>query len=158
MATRQQQLQAMIRMYREETGKTTFDMNDIAEFCEIKKWRMPRAKTPRELLARELSAAAAAEYRHDPNTGRAYRANHAMNVGHGPKQMTLWFDVDQATRKQMDLSLKQQRNQVVGTLYQMVVDSERWNSTHLNEEPLQVPLDFDPDIRWKMNEPLDKAG
>ena len=147
--TKEQHLQRLIRLYRQETGVSEWDMHDVAKWSERKGYRLPKPPTPLEMLAKELSRAARAETKVDPYTGQKYRVNHAFTDGSG--QMTLWVDINEAPRKHMKKSAINRREQVVGDLVQLTLDLEYWNRKNPNEEPLEVPLDFTLDVEWRKN-------
>ena len=147
--TEEQQMQAFIRHYRKQSGKNIWDMHDVAALAERMGWKMPKPMTPRELLAKKFSKAARTETRVDPETGERYRVNHAFTDATG--QMTLWVDIDEAPRTLMHKSVTNGREQVVGDLVQLTTDVEHWNRQNPNEDPLQIPLDFGPDVEWRKN-------
>lgn len=45
------------------------------------------------------------------------------------------------------------REQVVGELWRMTIDTEHWSRVNPGEAPIQVPLDFTFDIEWRKNAP-----
>ena len=142
---------AVIRLYKDETGKPEVDMHDVARWAMLKGWRSPKPKSPVDLLAREFSKAAAQEVRRNNATGRSYRAYHAVTTKTGSKQMTFWVDIDEAPRKVMHKSLIQRREQMVGDAVQLSFDAEHWNLSHPQEEPINAPLDFTEDVEWRKN-------
>jgi hypothetical protein len=160
MATKHQEMQRLIRLYKDETGKKEVNMHDVAQFAVDKGWPLPRPIAALDRLAKEFSQAAREEVRHDRKTGKPYRANHAFTEGHGPRQMTLWVDIDEAPRKPMLKSLVQRREQMVGDGLQLTLDALHWNTINPNEEPINLPLDLTDDVEWRMNAPDDdqKAG
>ena len=159
MAKKDQQLQAVVRMYKQATGKTVADMNDVAEYAEkTLNWRMPKPPSPRQLLAKQLSQAQRAEYKRNPRTGDPYRVNHAMVISQGEKQLTLWMGIEDATRGQMALSVGQRREQMVGDAYHAVVDTEAWNDLHPEDKQLSFETDFGPDVHWRRHTPKDNAA
>lgn len=142
---------AVIRHYKEETGKTEVDMHEVARWAMRNGWRTPKPKSPVDLLAREFSKAAAQEVRRSSASGRPYRAYHAVTTPSPAGQMTLWIDIDEAPRKLIHKSLIQRREQMVGDAVQLSFDAEHWNLTHAKEEPIDIPLDFTPDVEWRKN-------
>lgn len=147
--TKDQELQKLIRLYRQETGVSEWDMHDVAKWAARKGYRLPVPLTPLEMLAKALSKAARTETRVSEFTGQKYRVNHAFTDGTG--QMTLWVDIDQAPRKYMKKSAINRREQVVGDLVQLTLDLDHWNQKNPTEEPLEVPLDFTLDVEWRKN-------
>ncbi len=152
--TKHQQMQALIRHYKDETGKKEIEMSDVAAFAVAKGWRLPVPADPLELLAKEFSAAAREEIKHDKVTGKPYRVNHAVTVARGNgKQMTFWVDIDEAPRRHMHNSLVRRREQMVGDGLQLSLDQDHWNSVHPHEEKIDLPLDLTPDVEWRKNAP-----
>lgn len=150
---------AVIRHYREETGKTEVDMHDVARWAMLHGWRKPKPKSPVDLLAREFSKAAAQEVRRSSASGRPYRAYHAVTNTTPSGQMTFWVDIDEAPRKIMHKSLIQRREQMVGDAVQLSFDAEHWSLSHPKEAPIEIPLDFTEDVEWRKNgEDEQKAG
>lgn len=114
---------------------------------------MPKPKTDVELLAEKISEAARLETRQDKVTGLQYRAYHSFTVPNGGGQLTLWVDIDEATRPQMWKSTMNKREQMVGEAWRITIDVEHWNRINQDKEPIQVPLDFAPDVEWRRNAP-----
>jgi hypothetical protein len=153
MSTKHQQMQRLIRLYKDETKKTEVNMHEVAQFAVGKGWPLPRPIAAIDRLAKEFSQAAREEIRHDRKTGKPYRANHAITSIQGSLQMTLWIDIDEAPRKPMLKSLVQRREQMVGDGLQLTLDALHWNSIHPSEEPINLPLDFTDDVEWRINAP-----
>jgi hypothetical protein len=153
MASRSQQLQKMIRLYKEKTGEREVDMHKVAAFAFQNGWPMSKPVDPVDILARELSRAAREEVRHDEVTGRPYRVNHAVPVPGA--QFTFWVDIDEnPPRKHVYKSLMNRREQMVGDGLQLTFDAEHWNRVNSNEEPIEIPLDltFDVELRRHMKD------
>lgn len=151
--TRHQEMQAIIRQYKDETGRTEVDLNAVARFAVSKGWPLPKPADPMERLARDFARAARTEVRRDASTGKPYRANHAVTTKQGEEQLTLWIDIDEAPRKLMHKSLVQRREQMVGDGLQLSLDADHWNTIHPAEEPILVPLDLTDDVEWRKNAP-----
>lgn len=144
-----------MRYYKEQTGETDLDMHKVAALAEKTGWKMPKPKTPLELLAQEFSQAARVEVRSDDESGHPYRANHAYPTKHGDTTLWLWVDIDEAPRKTMVKCLFTRRDQMVGDAVQLTFDKDHWNRIHPSEEPITIPLDFTDDVEWRKNEPLE---
>lgn len=152
--TRNEQLQALIQRYKEETGNKIVDLDLVADWAIGKGAALPKPKSARELFVAQLSDAARAEYRKDPKTGLSYRANHALRkVNNDGKQFTLWVDIDDATRPQMLYSLSSRRQQMVADAVHLKIDEMIWNDRHQQEEPIQLVMDFTDDVDERLNSP-----
>lgn len=160
MATKHQEMQRLIRHYKDVTGKTDINMHEVAQFAVEKGWPLPRPIAAIDRLAKEFSQAAREEVRYDEKNGKPYRANHAITTIQGSVQLTLWVDIDEAPRHKMLKSLVQRREQMVGDGLQLTLDAMHWNSIHPSEDPINLPLDFTDDVEWRINAPdeIEKAG
>lgn len=152
--TKNQQLQALINRYKQETGEKVVDMERVADWAIRLGATLPKPKTARELFAAQLADAARAEYRVDSKTGLSYRANHALRKKAGDgRQMVLWVDIEDASRPQMLWSLADRRQQMVGDAVHLKIDEMIWNSKHPDEEPIQQEMDFTFDVEERLNSP-----
>ncbi len=160
MSTKRQEMQRIMRRYRDETGNAEVIMRDVAKYAAQRGWPLPPPVDPLDVLAKQFSQAAREEIRHDKKTGRPYRANHAISTKQGDEQLTLWIDIDAptTTRKRMLISAGQRREQMVGDAVQLTFDLDHWNESHPAEEPIKIQLDFGPDVEWRKNGPEEKAG
>lgn len=144
------QLQKIIALYRIKTGETELDPKKMADFAVKHGVELPRPKDPLEILAHEISVAAREELRRDEKTKRTYRAYHSLPIEHADGQVSFVFvDIEDATRPQMDRSLKKRREQMIGDAVRISDDADRWNSQHPDLEPIQIELDFGPDVEWR---------
>jgi hypothetical protein len=152
VSTKKERLLRLFHHYREQTGAQSVDMHDVAAFAQKMGYKMPVPKTPIELLAAQLSDAARVETRIDSKTGRPYRANLAVTTPQG----VLWTDIDEAPRHVAHKSFTQRREQMVGEAVQLTLDIDHWNSVNPADMPIDMPMDFAPDIEWKFNAPPDE--
>ncbi len=155
MATKAQELERWIREYRRITGIKEVDHHKLALWLERKGWPMPKPKSAVELLAKQISDVARQATRHDEVSGLEYRAYHSFTVPSGDGQLTLWVDIDEATRHQMLKSTVNKREQMVGEAWRLTIDVEHWNRINADKEPIQVPLDFTDDVEWRRNAPAE---
>lgn len=151
--TKAQQMQNIIKRYREETGKESVNMHDVAKYAAGMGWPLPKPKTALERLAEQFSSAAREEVRKDEITGKPYRANLAVTTWHGSQQMTLWTDIDVAPRHVAHKSFQQRREQTVGDIVQLTFDVMHWNRVNETEEEIVMPTDFTDDVLWRINAP-----
>lgn len=153
-------LQKIIALYRIQTGETELDPKKMAEFALRHGVALPKPKDPLELLAKEISVAAREELRRDEATNRPYRAYHSLPIEHADGQVSFVFvDIEDATRPQMHRSLTKRREQMIGDAVHLINDADRWNSQNPNLEPIQIALDFGPDVEWRRaaEEPINTA-
>jgi hypothetical protein len=143
--TKNEERQQLVRLYRDETGETDVDMHKVAIWAVNKGYPLPKPASAIEILAQQFTDAIRVEYRTDKTTGRAYRVNHAY-VPEG--QTAFWFDIDdpETTRKKMQISLINRREQMVSDGLQLTFDADHWNAMHPEEKPIKIPLDFTEDI------------
>ena len=155
MTTRRHELQRIIRLYKQETGENQVEMRKVAEYATKRlHMQLPKPQDPLEILASRFSQAAREEIRHDKNTGRPYRANHAIPAGQG----YLWIDIDEAPRSAIQRSLILRRGQIVDDALQLSFDTDHWNAMHPSEEPIVVPLDFTEDVEERKHASDEEAA
>ncbi len=153
-----QEMQKIIRRFKEEKGVSLVDMHEVAKYAENMGWPLPKPKTAHDRLAEQFSSAAREEMRTDEITGRPYRANLAVTTWQGKQQMTLWTDIDDAPRHIAHKSFQQRREQMVGDAVQLTFDVMHWNRVNEEEDPINMPMDFTDDVEWRMNEPDEKQN
>jgi len=156
--TRHQEMQRIIRNYREVQNVTEWDMHEVVRFAVKMGFPLPKPLSAIDRLAKEFSQAAREEVRHDKKTGRPYRANHAYKTVQGTQQMTFWVDIDEAPRPAIVKCFVQRREQTVGDVVQLSFDAEHWNRMNPKEEPIVIPTDFTDDVEWRKNAPDEKAS
>jgi len=158
MLNKKQQMQALIRRYREQTGQQHVDLKEVAKFATSMGWPLPVPKSPLDRLAEQFATAAREETRRDEVTGRPYRANLAVTTWQGKDQMVLWSDIDEAPRHIVHKALFQRREQMVGDALQLTFDAMHWNRVNENQPPIEMPLDLTDDVQWRLNAPDEDEG
>lgn len=154
--SKSQEMQRIIRLYKEETGIRSIDMRQVAEWAVSKGWPPPKPIDPMDRLAKEFAAAAREETRTDPETGEPYRVHHMYVVKQGEEQLHLWIDIDEAPREPMQASLTTRREQIVGDITQLTFDAEHWNRVNPEEEPIRVETDFGLDVEIRRHTPVER--
>lgn len=144
------EIQRLYRLYKDETKQINVEMADFAKWLDQKGYPLPTPPDPLELLAKRCVEALREETRKDKKTGLPYKVNLSFSPG-GSGQGTLWADIDEADRKIAKKCLNERRENTVGDVYQMVLIQDHWNNIHPDEEPIDMPLDFQPDVEWKKN-------
>jgi hypothetical protein len=153
MPRKSTEMQAVMRMYMEKTGNQVVDMREVAKFAVSMGWPLPAPKSAIDRLAEQFSSAAREEIRKDEVTGKPYRANLAVTS----RQGTLWMDADTAPRGFAQKAFVQRREQMVGDAVQLTFDVLHWNRVNPQDEPIDMPMDFQPDVDWRLNAPDDDA-
>lgn len=153
MPTKAQEMQSIIKRYREQSGNHSVDMHEVAKFALSMGWPLPKPKTALERLAEQFSGAARVEMRKDDVTGRPYRVNLAVTTWSGAEQQTLWTDIDEAPRHIAHKSFQQRREQMIGDGLQLTFDAMHWNRVNAKEEPIDMLMDLSDDVQWRMNGP-----
>lgn len=153
--TKSEKMQDFVRYFKEKNGVISADMREVAAEAERQGWKMPKPKTPVDLLAAQFSDSQREEIRRDEETGRPYRANLAVSTWQGNTQSVLWTDIDVAPRHIAHKSLSQYRDQMIGEAVQMTLTADHWNRKNPNEEPIAMQLDFGPDVEWELNAPIE---
>ena len=147
MSTKAQQYQKLFRLYKDETGVKEVDNREVAAWMIRRGVKPPKQKTVVDLLAAEISSALREETRYDLRSGRPYRANHAVPTAQG----VFWIDIDEKPRRSiMHKSLMKRRQQMVADGFHLTLDAEHWNSENPEQDPIQVPLDFELDVQIEM--------
>ena len=90
-----------------------------------------------------------------PITSDVWEGGAVVNDATPTERIVAYTDIDEATRSQMWKSTVNKREQVVGELWRMTIDTEHWSRVNPDEDPIQMPLDFTDDIEWRRNAPKD---
>jgi hypothetical protein len=152
MATKKVEMQRFARWYREKVGYDA-SMQEVALAAKAAGWPMPKPKDPIDLLAKAFAEAEREEMRYDEVLGASYNANICYQVQKGDKQITLWGDTDKADLNKIEKNKTLRRDQVVGDLLQIKINLLHWNRINPDQKPVDIELDFTPDIEWKLNAP-----
>lgn len=153
MATKKVLMQRFARNYREKHGRDTTS-HELALAWKKIGGRMPEPKDVIDILAKEFASAEREELSFDDVLGESYNANICYEVLVGDKIETRWADTDTASRDKIVKNAALRRNQVVGDLVRATATLLHWNRVHPDQEPVQMELDFGPDVEWKLNAPL----
>jgi len=147
MSTKAERYQKLFRLYKEETGEKEVDNKSVAAWMIKRGVKPPTPKTEIDILAAEISSALREETRYDQNTGRPYRANHAVDTAQG----VFWIDIDEKPKRSiMQKSLMKRRQQMVADGFHLTLDAEHWNSENPEQTAIQISMDFELDIQIEM--------
>lgn len=148
MASKTEELQKLIRLYKEETGKKEIDLRQVAVFARDKGFPLAEPVDPLDLLAKDFARAAREETRRDEKTGRPYRVNHAVPAPGG--QFSFWVDIDEnPPRKYMVKSLMNRREQMIGDGFSLWCDADHWSRINPDEEQIEIDFDLNFDIELR---------
>jgi hypothetical protein len=146
MASYHEQMQQIWHRYQEEVSLNPTDLKEVGAWAiDQGLWR-PRPADIHARFAEDMAAALRDQYRTDDGR-RRYRVNHAVRVWREGRQLSLWADIDTAPRGHMEKAFQQRRRQIVDDCHQLRLDVDHYNSAHPEEEQLDLPLNFEDDVR-----------
>jgi len=141
------QNQRTIREYRKAGQPWPASAKDIAEWAiNNGKWQMQTAAVVKR-CAEDMAAAMREEYYTDPE-GCRVRLYHPARIKKQGELFTEWDDIRSASRSHMQLSFQQHRRKIAGECRQrqLKADIGSYNSTHSDEQPIQISFNFEMDI------------
>ena len=139
------QMQILADKFFRETGKVSATKTEMADWAiSMGRWDR-QEEAARKQCADDFAEAMRVEYETDQK-GRRVRTKYAATLEREGKKQTYWGDRKNVGHDFMEVSVKQQRNRVAGELYQIKVDVDSYNERYNDGEPIQIPLDFTPDI------------
>jgi len=155
MATKDQIIQRLARVYREEFGVDEIDPNIFADYLISKGVKPPTTPTPRELMAKAAKKALKHEVRRDDATGHPYHGWQAVPKNKDPLTGQLTFsyvDTDDAPREPMAKALTLRVSMMVDDGVQVTFDAEHWNRVNPDKQPISVEelLDLREQVQWRI--------
>jgi hypothetical protein len=145
MTTRNELLQRIWKRYEGEHDCLPASAREVAEWAVEKELLTLPETDPYDVLAGQMATALREEYDTDEK-GRKYRVNHAVRVTKLGVQTTFWAIMGFAPREHMQKAFTQRRNQIIGDCFQLKVDVDVYNDLNPEQHPLQLELDFTPDV------------
>jgi hypothetical protein len=109
---------------------------------------MPKPPSPLDLLAKQFAEAARDETKRSSKTGRPHRVYQAFPVT-PQRDLFHYVDIDEATRNQMHSASVLRREQMVGDGVNLMDDTDHWNASNPDKEPIQLPMDLTFDIELR---------
>lgn len=146
MATYNVQMQRIWKNYEKEVTPMPTSPRVVAAWAIKKGLWQPHPSSIVAQCADDLTKALREEYRID-GKGRRFRVKHAVRTTKNGEQLTLWADIDFASRGHMERSFSQRRKQIVGDCYHLKTDMDCYNSLNSTEVPMQMIFDFTKDIQ-----------
>lgn len=107
-------------------------------------WELPKSAEINK-CAEDLAKAMREEYTTDPK-GRRVRVKHPVTMRREGEQYALWDDIRTAPRSHMQVAFQQRRQAIVGDCRQLKVDSDSYNDSHPEAEPIRLVFDFTMDL------------
>ena len=140
------QMQDLAEEFYATTGRITAGTREMARWAiTTGKWQR-HEEAALKVCAEDFADALRERYATDPGTGRRYRTHHVAPVKRGGKSVMQWGNIARAAREFMEAAFRLRRNQVVGDCYQLKQDVDVYNERFNKGEPIQLPLDFAPDV------------
>jgi hypothetical protein len=97
-------------------------------------------------FARDMAEVLREQVRVDKD-GRKYRAFiPAKDRGKDGLPLFRWADIDVAPRTHVEKGLQGERRQIANDCFALAMKVDHYNAIHLEEEPLQIPFNFEEDI------------
>lgn len=141
MATKQEQLQRIVREYRLSGNPWPTEARTMAEWAMEAGLYMPHPQAAVRQCAKEIARALREEYYTDEKNRRV-RTKHAVRWG----QTVLWDDVRTAPREHIQIAFQQRRERIVADCRQLKTDVDSYNDAHPDRVPIQLVFDFTEDL------------
>jgi len=120
MASYNERLQRIFSRYQNEKHSGPAMLDDVYAWAKMEGLWKPREENIRAQFKEEMAQALREEYRTD-ETGRRYRAKHAVRAKIGDKQISFWGDIDRDPRDHMVTSFAQKRRHITGECHQLKI-------------------------------------
>lgn len=145
MAAFSEQMQAIFDRFTEEVSTDPVSLDEVAAWAIERGLYRP---APRDIvkICRDALADSLRQEKRVDAKGRKYRAKHSIRTWIEGQQLSLWADIDTAPRSFMEKSFGQRRKSIVDDCFQIKQDVDHFNDEHLEEEPIQMIIDFTDDV------------
>jgi hypothetical protein len=157
VATYNEQLQTIWHKYEQQNGQQPATTREAVEWGIAQGLLKPPKIDPFSKLAEDMATALRAEYKVD-KFGRKYRVNHAVRVSSAGVQLTIWSEMEHATRPHMQKAYAQRRKGVADDLFQLKTDVDVYNDMHPQQEPINLVLDFTDDVAERQGLGMDDVA
>jgi SpoVK/Ycf46/Vps4 family AAA+-type ATPase len=140
-----EQMQAIFDRFTEEVSTDPVSLDEVAAWAIERGLYRP---APRDIvkICRDALADSLRQEKRVDAKGRKYRAKHSIRAWIEGQQLSLWADIDTAPRSFMEKSFGQRRKSIVDDCFQIKQDVDHFNDEHLEEEPIQMIIDFTDDV------------
>jgi hypothetical protein len=132
--------------YQQEVSPDPTDLRDMGAWARKKGLWAPRPIDVDTSFARDMADVLRKQVRTDKD-GRKYRAFiPASGKGRDGLPLFKWADIDVAPRSHVEKGIQGERRQIANDCFALAMKVDHYNATHADEEPLQVPFNFEEDI------------
>jgi hypothetical protein len=132
--------------YHEQVSPDPTDLRDVGAWARSKGLWAPRPIDVDTSFARDMADVLRKQVRIDKD-GRKYRAFiPAKSRGGDGLPLFKWADIDVAPRSHVEKGVQGERRQIANDCFALAMKIEHYNATHPNEDPLQIPFNFEEDI------------
>ncbi|QNQ10412.1 hypothetical protein [Sphingomonas alpina] len=145
MAKFSEQMQAIFDRYTEEVSSDPVSLDEVAIWAIDRGLYRPAPRDIVKIFRDALADSLRQEKRVDAK-GRKYRAKHSMRTWVKGQQLSLWADIDTAPRSFLEKSFSQRRKAIADDCFQIKQDVDHFNDEHLDEEAIQMVIDFTEDV------------
>jgi len=134
------------KQYQDEVSPDPTDLRDIGAWARTKGLWSPRPIDVDTSFARDMADVLREQVRVDKD-GRKYRAFiPAKTRGGDGLPLFKWADIDVAPRDHVEKGIQGERRQIANDCFALAMKVDHYNAIHPDEEPLQVPFNFEEDI------------
>ena len=132
--------------YREEVSLEPSDLKDMGAWARKRNLWQPRPVDVDTTFARDMADVLRKQVRVDKD-GRKYRAFiPARERGKDGLPLFKWADIDVAERSHVEKGIQGERRSIANDCFALAMKIDHWNAFHRDQEPLQVPFNFEEDI------------
>lgn len=145
--------------YQDSVSPDPSDLRDVGAWARSKGLWAPRPIDVDTSFARDMADVLRKQVRTDKD-GRKYRA-FIPAKGRGGDGLPLfkWADIDIAPRSHVEKGIQGERRQIANDCFALAMKVDHYNATHPDEDPLQIPFNFEEDIEeMKIAKGLDEEA
>jgi hypothetical protein len=142
--------------YQQEVSPDPTDLKEVGAWARKRGLWAPQPVDIDASFARDMAEILRKQTRVDKD-GRKYRAYIPARVkGGNGLPLFQWADIDVAPRSHVEKGVQGERRQIANDCFSLAMKIEHYNSAHPDEEPIQIPFNFEEDIEeMKISRGLD---
>lgn len=146
MSTYKESMFRIWEQYQQEVSPEPTDLRDVGAWARAKRLWAPRPIDVDASFARDMADVLREQVRTD-KAGRKYRAFiPAKDKGKDGLPLFKWADIDVAPRTHVEKGVQGERRSIAADCFALAMKLDHYNAAHPDEEPLQVPFNFEEDI------------